>query len=90
MMLDKLTQHLPSQQSQSLRRRVSQLTMDLILDTIRLTPGSRPLQQLVQRLRNNGLYPLPPYHYTPAYTLFSQLYSSRIGLLFLRCLFTLF
>lgn len=90
MMLDKLTQHLPLQQSQSLRRRVSQLTMDLMLDTIRLTSGSRPLQLLVQRLRNNGLYPLPPNNYTPAYSLFSQLSSSRIGLLFLRCLFTLF
>ena len=90
MMLDKLTQHLPSQQSQALRRRVSQLTMDLMLDTIRLTSGTQPLQQLVQRLRDNGLYPLPPYNYTPAYSLFSQLSSSRIGLLFLRCLFTLF
>ena len=90
MMLDELAQHLPSQQSQALRRRVSQLTMDLMLDTIRLTSGAHSLQQLVQRLRNNGLYPLPPYHYTPAYSLFSQLSSSRIGLLFLRCLFTLF
>lgn len=90
MMLDELARHLPSQQSQALRRRVSQLTMDLMLDTIRLTSGSHPLQQLVQRLRNNGLYPLPPYHYTPAYTLFSQLSSSRIGLFFLRCLFALF
>lgn len=90
MMLDKLTQHLPSQQSQALRRRVSQLTMDLMLDTIRLTSGAHSLLQLVQRLRNNGLYPLPPYHYTPAYSLFSQLSSFRIGLLFLRCLFTLF
>ena len=89
MMLDKLTQHLPSQQSQALRRRVSQLTMDLMLDTIRLTSGSHPLYQLVQRLRENGLYPLPSYHYTPAYFLFSQLSSSRIGLFFLRCLFTL-
>ena len=90
MMLDELARHLPSQQSQALRRRVSQLTMDLILDTIRLTSGSHPLHQLVQRLRANGLYPLPSYHYTPAYFLFSQLSSSRIGLLFLRCLFTLF
>lgn len=90
MMLDELARHLPSQQSQALRRRVSQLTMDLMLDTIRLTSGAQPLQQLVQRLRNNGLYPLPPYNYTPAYSLFSQLSSSRIGLFFLRCLFTLF
>ena len=89
-MLDELARHLPSQQSQALRRRVSQVTMDLMLDTIRLTSSAHPLQQLVQRLRNNGLYPLPPYHYTPTYSLFSQLSSSRIGLLFLRCLFTLF
>ena len=83
-MLDRLSHHFPPQQTMALRRRVSQLTMDLMLDTARLTDGPEPLRQLVSRLRPALLYPLPLKPYTPAYFLFSLLSASSVGLSLLR------
>lgn len=83
-MLKKLASHLPSPATEALQRRVAQLTMDLLIDTIRFTRGKKPLTERIARLRCQQLFPLPRRMYTPHYYMFAFLSSSSTGLSLLR------
>lgn len=61
----------------ALQRRVAQLTMDYIYNTMRLTRSPRQLEERIERLRKGGLFPLPNKRYTRNYTLFRLLTKSK-------------
>lgn len=72
--IQRLATHLPQlSQSQcaALARRISQLSMDYIYQTIRLTRSITHTRKRSNRLRSLGLYPLPLRCYTWKYWLFS-------------------
>ena len=80
LLLNELSRHQPVPAAQALCRRVAQLTMDLLVDTARLTSGRQDLTALSLRLRQQRLYPLPRILYTPLYFLFSLISAYPFGL----------
>lgn len=64
---------LPLHLRQALSRRVAQLTMDLMFNTMVQTHSWHRLQALTHRLQAVGLFPLPLKNYTRKYLLFAQL-----------------
>ncbi len=71
---------LPEEERHALQRRIDQLTMDYIYNTIRLTKDWKNLRERTSRLYDHGLYPLPLQRYTKKYYLFARMSASRIGL----------
>ena len=71
---------LPTAERIALERRVAQLTMDHIYNTITLTRDSSLLQQRLDTLRSDGLFPLPDRDYTTKYKWFRRLTNSSAGL----------
>lgn len=71
--LDDISNSLPTSDRVALKRRVAQLTMDYILNTIRLTRSKSQLDQRINRLKAKGLFPLPENSHTKKYMLFSKL-----------------
>lgn len=65
---------------EALERRVAQLTMDYIYQTVVLLRSSADLSLHVERLKARGLYPLPVRRYTVKYLLFASLANARAGL----------
>lgn len=65
---------------EALERRVAQLTMDYIYQTVVLLRSSADLSLHVERLKARGLYPLPVRCYTLKYFLFASLANARAGL----------
>ena len=70
---------LPIQDSAALRRRVAQLTMDYIYNTIVLTRSKHQLNKRIGNMEKHGLYPLPQENYTWKYRLFRRLVKSETG-----------
>lgn len=68
----------------ALNRRVAQLTMDYLVNVIRMTRSGKSLDDAIKTLSEHGLYPLPDRHYTKKYTVFCHLTGSRIGRFILR------
>lgn len=54
----------------AINRRIAQITMDLLYDTIVLTRDCNVLEQAMERLRSEDAYPLPRRCYTLKYGLF--------------------
>lgn len=67
----------------ALDRRVAQLTMDYLVNVIRLTRSGKQLSSAIALLSEHGLYPLPDTRYTKKYTLFSHLIKGKAGRLVL-------
>lgn len=63
----------------ALNRRIAQLTMDYLYNTILLTRSTRHLEETIQRLQEKGLYPLPDKKYTKKYQLFCKAIRSKVG-----------
>lgn len=63
----------------ALNRRIAQLSMDYLYNTIQLTHSRKHLNEAIGQLRSNGLFPLPNKKYTGKYTLFRSLVSNAIG-----------
>lgn len=63
----------------ALERRVAQLTMDYLVNIIRLTRSHDKLNEAIATLTGNGLYPLPDKHYTRKYALFRRLIQNKAG-----------
>ena len=61
-----------------LNRRVAQLTMDYLYNTIRLRRSCRQLEAVISRLGNEGLFPLPHRNYTRKYCLFRHAINCRL------------
>ncbi len=78
-------QLLPTADRHALQRRIDQLTMDYIYNTMHLTKDWRNLRLRLDRLYDRGLYPLPLQRYSKKYYAFARMSASKIGL---RVLFT--
>lgn len=63
----------------ALNRRIAQLTMDYLYNTILLTRSMRHLEEAINRLHEKGLYPLPNKKYTKKYQLFCKAINSKMG-----------
>ena len=70
---------LSQNEREALNRRIAQLTMDYLYNTIRLTHSLRHLEETIGRLREHGLYPLPDKNYTRKYKLFRRLIDTKVG-----------
>ena len=79
--LNKLCDTLPAGERHALTRRVNQLTMDYIYNTIRY---HHDLTLQLDKLRQLGLYPLPLRDYTRKYAWFSRLANNPAGLRLLK------
>jgi len=70
---------LKHQKDAKYKRRIAQLTMDLLYQTMRLQPQQALLDETIDRLRGEQLFPLPIRCYTMKYFLFQMLTRSSIG-----------
>ncbi len=77
--LKSLSESLPEADRVALNRRIAQLTMDLLYNTIIYTRSEQELEQTIERLHKNGLYPLPDKNYTKKYHIFRKLIQSKMG-----------
>lgn len=78
--LQQMAATLPTAERLALERRVAQLTMDHIYNTITLTRDSSLLHQRLDTLRADGLFPLPDRDYTTKYKWFRRMTNSNAGL----------
>lgn len=68
----------PEQDRAALNRRVAQLTMDYIYNIIHRTHDHKTLNEALERLSANGLYPLPDKDYTKKYKYFRKMMSHKL------------
>lgn len=71
---------LPTNERVALERRVAQMTMDLIYNTIVLTRDHDLVNERIEQLRAEGLFPLPDRNYTTKYKWFRQMTNSSAGM----------
>lgn len=79
MSLYRLSERLPHTDRIALRRRVDQLVMDYLYNTILLTRSLKNLRERISRLEPLGLYPLPDRAYTRKYSMFRKMVNSSLG-----------
>ena len=77
--LDHLANTLPTSERNALHRRVAQLSMDYLYNTIMLTRSEHQLNQRLERLTKQGLFPLPNRDYTQKYKYFSKMINTKTG-----------
>ena len=77
--LQNLCDKLPQNDRLALQRRVAQLTMDYIYNTITLTHSRQALNSCLDELSSKGLFPLPDRDYTRKYTWFRRMTNSAAG-----------
>ncbi len=77
--LQDIASTLPGNGQVALSRRIAQLTMDYLYDTIVATRSRRRLEESIKRLYARGLFPLPEKNYTQKYHLFRKLISTKMG-----------
>lgn len=77
-LLEKTT-YLPENERIALNRRIAQLTMDYLYNTIILTRSGKRLEEAVKRLYDKGLFPLPEKKYTKKYLMFAKAINNKIG-----------
>lgn len=79
MRLFRLSERLPHADRIALRRKVDQLTMDYLLNTIYTTRSLKNLRERISRLEPLGLFPLPDRSYTKRYSLYRRMLNNSIG-----------
>lgn len=77
--LQQMAATMPETDRQALARRVAQLTMDYLYNTIQLTYSRQRLDDAIATLEQQGLYPLPDKRYTRKYWMFRRLVQSKMG-----------
>jgi glycosyltransferase involved in cell wall biosynthesis len=77
--LSRLADTSPQSDKIALQRRVAQLTMDYLYNTILLTHSEKKLNETIDDLRKEGLFPLPDHPYSTKYTWFRRLSNSVLG-----------
>ena len=77
--LSKKAELLPIEEKAGLQRRIDQMVMDYLYDTIILTGSLHELEKRIGAMEKEGLYPLPDKKYTTQYSLFRQLIATRPG-----------
>lgn len=70
---------LPQNDKLALQRRVAQLTMAYIYNTIVLTRSRQELDRRLKELYDEGLFPLPDQNYSQKYTWFRRMTNTSIG-----------
>ena len=78
--LKNVSNELPGKDSIALQRRVAQLTMDYIYNTIILTRSKSFIMKKLHLLSTKGLFPLPDKNYSSKYKWFRRMTNSSIGL----------
>lgn len=78
--LSTMASTLPTAERLAMERRVAQLTMDYIYNTIVLTRERQELDRRIEQLRSEGLFPLPDRDYTTKYTWFRRLTNNQAGI----------
>lgn len=71
--------YLPENERIALNRRIAQLTMDYLYNTIILTRSSKHLEEAIKRLHDKGLFPLPQKKYTKKYQLFAKAVNNKLS-----------
>lgn len=66
-------------EKEALNRRVAQLTMDYLYGVIRKSHSGSKLEETIERLRKQNLFPLPDKAYTNKYILFRRVISTKMG-----------
>lgn len=74
-----LADRMPNNDRLALNRRVAQMTMDYLYNTIVLYQSLAKLNAAIDTLRQDGLFPLPDRNYTAKYTWFRRLSNTSIG-----------
>lgn len=77
--LQELADTRPYEERQALQRRVAQLTMDHIYNTIILTRSEQRLEDTIEDLSKQALFPLPDKDYSTKYVWFRRMTNSRLG-----------
>ena len=77
--LHHMADHLPINDQHALQRRVAQLTMDYLYNIIMLTRSNKMLNEQIEKLHAEGLFPLPKANYSKKYVWFRRLTKSSIG-----------
>ena len=70
---------LPHEERQALQRRIAQLTMEYLRDIIVLTRSRHLLNERIETLEREGLFPLPEKAYTKKYLLFANMIKTSFG-----------
>lgn len=77
--LQKTSATIPEGERVALSRRVAQLSMDYLYQTIRLTRNKESLDAAIKHLEVAGLFPLPDKAYTKKYSMFRRLVANAAG-----------
>ena len=77
--LQKTSATIPEGERVALSRRVAQLSMDYLYQTIRLTRNKESLDAASKHLEVAGLFPLPDKAYTKKYSMFRRLVGNAAG-----------
>ena len=77
--LNQLTDRLPAADKVAMQRRVAQLTMDYLYNTIVLTRSRKVLDERIEELYNEGLFPLPDRDYSAKYRWFRKMTATSFG-----------
>ena len=77
--LNELADRSPYSDRIALQRRVAQLTMDYLYNTIMLTRSEEQLNQALEELHKDGLFPLVDHDYSTKYKWFRRIISNRLG-----------
>ena len=77
--LNELADTRPYEERQALLRRVAQLTMDHIYNTIMATRSAERLNETLEELKREALFPLPDKDYSTKYVWFRRMTNSRWG-----------
>ena len=67
----------------SMDRRVAQLSMDFLINVIRMTKSRKQLTKAIDLLKQHELYPLPDENFTKEYTIFRYMIQKKAGQLIL-------
>lgn len=70
---------MPAADRQAMSRRVAELTMTYISAVITITKSRSILNERIEQLTREGLFPLPDRKYTKRYQLFRKMIGNRIG-----------
>lgn len=77
--LNELADTRPYEERLALQRRVAQLTMDHIYNTIMTTRSVERLDETLEELKREALFPLPDKDYSTKYVWFRRMTNSRLG-----------
>nr|MBP7472066.1 glycosyltransferase [Prevotella sp.] len=77
--LQDISEKLPRNARVALKRRIAQLSMDYLYNTIVLTKSEKHLNKAIRHLHSRNLFPLPDKEYTRKYTVFRKVINSNVG-----------